>query len=213
MNLSPAQVHLWVQSLDLSAGQLATCLDLLSPGERARAARFHFDRHRNHFIAARGRLREILSAYLDTPPNQIVFTYAEKGKPSVASPSLKFNLSHSGGLAVYAFTDTREIGVDIEEIRLDVANERIPEHFFSPAEVRTLRGLPEAMQGRGFFKYWTRKEAYIKARAEGLSIPLNSFDVSVSPVDGWTLRSFDLPPNHVGAVAAAGESDYAIIWR
>ncbi len=213
--MSPSEIHLWLQSLELTAGQISSYYGLLSPDERARAARFHFDRHRNHYIVARGRLREILSNYIDAAPEQIVFNYGDKGKPGLADDStgLKFNLSHSGEVAAYAFTGGREIGVDVEEIRPQVAREQIAERFFSPNEVRSIRVLPEDRQARRFFECWTRKEAYIKALGEGLSIPLNSFDVSGEQMAGWTIRSFDFSPKYAGAVAAEGELDYAIILR
>lgn len=210
IKLSPTEVHLWLQPLNSPPDETRRYFELLAPDERARAARFHFDIHRNRFVAARGRLREILADYAGTSAARIVFTYREKGKPDLAEKSdLKFNLAHSGDVAVYAIAHGIEIGVDVEEIRCEVAREQIPERFFCPNEVQSIRCLPEDRQAFGFFQCWTRKEAYVKALAEGLSIPLNSFDVSFEHVNGCTLRSFDIAPNYIGAVAVQG-GDWAI---
>ncbi len=141
-------------------------------------------------------MREILAGYLDTKPELVAFQYGERGKPQTSG--LKFNVSHSGGLAVYAFTRDREIGVDVEEIRADIAREQIAERFFSANEVRVIRSAPEKEQALRFFRCWTRKEAYVKALAEGLTIPLNSFDVSIESLNGWRVRSFDVGPKLCG---------------
>jgi 4'-phosphopantetheinyl transferase len=206
----PAEVHLWTQPLDLTAHEVQRFCELLSDDERMRAARFHFERHRDRFIVARGRLREILGGYLNTDPKRIVFRYGEKEKPETTG--LKFNLSHSGGLAVYATTRDREIGVDVEEIRTEIAHERIPARFFCSNEVTSIRTTPAEEQALAFFRCWTRKEAYIKALGVGLSIPLNSFDVSSGSIGRWSIRSIDLPSPYVGAVCTEGD-DYSIIFR
>src|SRR5438874_1805737 len=106
---------------------------------------------------------------------------ASSGKPRLALPGPRFNVSHSGPVALYAFSWNGEVGVDVELDRPELARERIAERFFSPAEVATLRGLPAELQPHAFLTCWTRKEAYIKARGEGLSLPLDRFDVSLHP--------------------------------
>jgi 4'-phosphopantetheinyl transferase len=172
------------------------------------------DVHRNRFIAARALLRDLLAGYLGQSPGAIRFEYNEWGKPALApglvASDLRFNLSHSQDLAMYAFVIERDVGVDIEMIRAEVANERIAENFFSRWEVETLRALPREHQVEAFFNCWTRKEAYVKARGQGLSIELDSFDVSLVPgaeakilrgddCMDWSLFSFR--PDH-GCVAA-----------
>lgn len=168
-------------------------LRVLSADERERAARFHFLKDREHFIAARGLLRLLLSRYLDLPPQQLSFSYSPYGKPALAGErdctSLRFNVSHSHGVALYAFTLEREVGVDVEYIRQDVVGESIAEHFFSAQEVTSLRALPAGVQPQAFFNCWTRKEAFIKARGEGLSFPLDQFDVSLVPGEATALIS------------------------
>ncbi len=210
--LSESEIHLWIESLECSPTDLLGLASILSPDERARADRFHFARHRDRFIAARGRLRQILGAYLSTEPAALAFSYNAYGKPSL-DDQLRFNLSHSGTKAVYAIANGRELGIDIEQMQPAFANERIPEMFFSPGEVAELRSLPPDTQTLAFFRCWTRKEAYVKARAEGLSIALDSFDVSLRPDEparflrngeGWSIYSFEVEPDYLGAIVAEG---------
>src|SRR5262249_50093841 len=150
-------------------------------------------------------LRKILSDYLNTGPEKITFTYNQYGKP--ATNGIHFNLSHSADLAILAVSRTRELGVDLEKIT--PIDDRIAEHFFSPNEVAALRALPEDGQQEAFFAVWTRKEAYVKAHGQGLSIPLSSFDVSLDHparflrgVDGWSIESFEPAPGYVAALVA-----------
>jgi 4'-phosphopantetheinyl transferase len=93
---------------------------------------------------------------------------------------LNFNLSHSAGLALYAFARDQEVGVDVERVRFDIEHEQIAERFFSPYERSVLRSLPAEEKAETFFACWTRKEAFIKAHGEGLSLPLDQFDVSLA---------------------------------
>ena len=172
------------------------------------------DVHRNRFIAGRALLRDLLAGYLGQPPEAIRFAYNEWGKPALApgfvTRDLRFNLSHSEDLAMYAFVLDRDVGVDLEMIRAEVANERVAGNFFSASEVATLRALPLEHQAEGFFNCWTRKEAYVKARGQGLSIELKSFDVSLIPGQeakilrgdncrGWSLVSFKPDQGFVAA--------------
>ena len=157
----------------------------LAEDEKARAARFIFDRDRDHFIAARGILRDLLSRYVECPAGTIKFAYGPQGKPALADPgsksSVRFNLSHSHGLAVIAVGAGREVGIDVELLRPEFAGEDIAKRYFSAREVRELAQLPVGSRTEAFFRCWTRKEAYIKARGEGLHVPLDSFSVSLSP--------------------------------
>ncbi|MFL6214166.1 MAG: 4'-phosphopantetheinyl transferase family protein [Blastocatellia bacterium] len=183
LSLPRDEVHVWRARLD-QPQRLAEFSATLAPDEQARAARYHFQKDRDHFIAARGLLRLLLSRYLQINPANFSFCYSAFGKPSLAShhgADLCFNISHSHDLALLAFAQGRELGIDLEWIRPEVAGEQIAEHFFSRGEVATLRALPERRQTEAFFNCWTRKEAYIKARGEGLSLPLNQFDVSLAP--------------------------------
>jgi 4'-phosphopantetheinyl transferase len=219
VKLQRGEVHVWFARLDRTPARLTRMRTILSPDEIARADRFYMEVHRNRFIAARALLRNLLAGYLEQPPEAIRFEYNEWGKPALApgivASDLRFNLSHSQDLAMYAFVLERDVGVDIEMIRAEVANERIAENFFSPWEVETLRALPREHQAEAFFNCWTRKEAYVKARGQGLSIELASFDVSLVPGEeakilrgddclGWSMASFKPDYGCVAAMATQG---------
>jgi 4'-phosphopantetheinyl transferase len=232
LTLRRDEVHVWRAELALDPADFIKLQETLAPDERERAARFRFLKDRQRFIAARGVLREVLARYLNQDPARLEFCYGPSGKPTLAAGmgagELRFNLSHSHGLALYAITRRREIGVDLEYVRPQLAEEQIAERFFSRHEVEALRALPASIQPEAFFHCWTRKEAYIKARGEGLAVPLDSFDVSLAPGEPpallsvrsdpreaarWSLETLSPGSGYVGAVAAEG-SDWSIrLWR
>jgi 4'-phosphopantetheinyl transferase len=219
VTLGSGEVQVWFARLDRMPARLARMRTVLNPDEAARADRFFMDVHRNRFIAARALLRDLLAGYLDQAPASIRFAYNEWGKPALAEGfggrDVRFNLSHSQDLAIYAFALECAVGVDVEIIRRDFAIERLAENFFSTSEVATLRALKGEHQRRAFFNCWTRKEAYVKARGQGLSIELKSFDVSVRPGEpaeiicgvgraGWSMYSFEPAPDCVSALVVEG---------
>lgn len=224
LTLSADEVHLWHAALDDQAAD--DFRPLLAADEIARADRFHFAKDRNHYIVARGFLRKLLAAYLGIGPTELRFVYAEKGKPSLEpsqQSALNFNLAHSQTRAIYAFSLGRELGVDLEFVRDDVESENIARRFFSPREIDELRMVPAALRKEAFFNCWTRKEAYIKARGEGLSLPLDKFDVSLLPgeaaallrnhkepheVERWKMESVPVPDGYVAALVVEGHD-----WR
>jgi 4'-phosphopantetheinyl transferase len=179
-------VHLWRAQLDLDPGALAGLEATLAPDEREAAGRFVFPRDRRRFLAARGVLRALLGAYLRTPPAAIRLAYGAHGKPSVLEPpsKIEFNVAHSGETALYAVALARRVGVDLELIRMDVECDALAERFFSPRERAALAALAAADRRRAFFDCWARKEAYLKARGDGLSTPLDTFSVSLDPRGG-----------------------------
>jgi 4'-phosphopantetheinyl transferase len=140
----------------------------------------------------------ILSRYLGVKPGRIQLEAGEFGKPFIAdqhvAQGLRFNLSHSHQLALISITRDREVGVDIEFMRSDFVNEEVATHFFSPAEVAEFRTIAPELRARAFFNVWTRKEAYIKARGEGLYCPLDQFDVSVTPENAAMLLESRVDP-------------------
>ena len=220
LELRADEVHVWLATLDDYAPD--SLKPLLAADELARAARFHFDKDRNHYTVARGWLRKLLAAYLVYEPAELRFAYAEKGKPAldgIHHASLNFNLAHSHGMAIYAFTRGREVGIDLEFIREDLADEKIAERFFSQNEIDAFTSLPAVQRKQAFFDCWTRKEAYIKARGEGLSLPLDEFDVSLGPgevaallrnhkdpneITRWSMQALDVPAGFVAALVASG---------
>ena len=185
MTQTNAAIEIVVTALDTDEGQIRAAITSLSAAERQRAARFALDRHRRRYIAARAQLRRLLGERLREAPEAIEFVYGRRGKPALAprfaASELRFNLSHCGDVALYAFAQAREIGVDIEEVRPLRDADDVAARFFSPRERLDYRGLPAAERAQGFFNCWTRKEAFIKALGGGLHIPLGCFDVSLVP--------------------------------
>jgi 4'-phosphopantetheinyl transferase len=177
-------------------------------------------------------LRAILGLYLDMAPRYLSFRYSSHGKPALAWESggnaIRFNMSHSRGVALYAVTRDREVGIDLEFIRRDLEVDQIAERFFSRRETVTLRALPTDLREYAFFLCWTRKEAYIKARGEGLSLPLDQFDVSLTPGEPaallsthpdseealrWSLHELPLASDYVAALALEGHSRSLSCWQ
>lgn len=185
IELGADEAHVWRASLDQGAKVIANLAALLSQDEYRRALKYHRPIDRDRFIAGRGILRKIISAYLALSPGELQFTYNEYGKPAVSDDqndcALNFNLSHSAELALYAITRRRVVGIDIEYIREDFATLEIAEHFFSKDEVTALKSLPTDQRAMGFFNCWSRKEAFIKAKGMGASYPLDRFTVSLAP--------------------------------
>ncbi len=198
--------------LDADSARLDYLNEILSPEERERANRFRFPEHRHRYIVCRGTVREVLALYLNLAPAAIRFDYNPYGKPSVPGSDVRFNVSHSGVWAMLAVSLEREVGIDIEHIDPRFAQDQIPERFFSPREVEHLRSLPESRQTAAFFRCWTRKEAYIKARGLGLALALDSFDVSLRPDDPpelsraghWSIQNLDAPAGYAAAIVAEG---------
>lgn len=234
-------VDVWLASLDHPPVSLDRLWELLAPEEAERAHRFRFDIHRERFVAGRGLLRLLLGRALDRPPAEIAFRYGAKGKPSLqpADPDrepaaravdLRFNLSHSADLALFALTRGRELGVDIEHMRPLEDAASIVERFFAPAERQTFSALERSRQLVGFYSGWTRKEAYVKARGDGLSLPTTAFEMEIVPdrrprlvrfdqepdeVERWSFETFEPADGFLGAVAVEGhpERDLAVTVR
>lgn len=191
--LTENEVHAWRASLQQPVSIIQHLQQFLSVEEVTKAGRFYFEKDRHHSIVARGLLRVLVGRYLQVEPGQLTFCYNAYGKPALDLPfaesGLHFNLSHSHELALYAFTYTRHIGIDVEYMRTNVAFEQVARHSFSPNEQAMLLSLPEAVRLQAFYNCWTRKEAYIKARGKGLSLPLHLFDVSLIPGEPVQLLS------------------------
>jgi 4'-phosphopantetheinyl transferase len=195
-------VRVWTIALPGTPEALAPFRPILGDEERDRAARFHRAEDRDRYVTAHGALRLILADCVAADPAGLRFTLARHGKPALVReagwPDLRFNLSHSGDLAVVAVAVGREVGIDVERIDPRRADMDIARRFFSPREVAALRGLAEADRARGFFACWTRKEAYIKGRGEGLSLPLDGFDVSLTPGEPAALLCSRIDPDDIG---------------
>jgi len=210
-------VHIWPVSIETPDPMAEQLRPLLAPGETDRAARFKFEHLKAAFILTRGVLRVLLARYLHSVPRDVQFCYGSKGKPALVSTGgLQFNVSHSGGVALFAFTMDCEIGVDVEAIRPMPDMEAIAKRFFCAEETAELMSLPHWQRDQGFFRCWTRKEAYIKATGEGLSEPLDAFRVTLRPgepagmlhlgrdpaaAELWKLHDVRVAPGYAAALA------------
>lgn len=174
-------VHVWRASLDRAPGVVQRLEAVLSDDERERARAFRFDRDRDRYVVARGTLRTLLGGYLDDAPEEVRLGYGPYGKPRLAGDGPRFNVSHSGPVALLAFSASLELGVDVELLDAQPDACSIAEHCFSAAETSRLRSLPAASRDAAFLACWTRKEAFVKARGDGLSLALDEFDVGFGP--------------------------------
>lgn len=207
MDLKPGEVHVWQARLNVSTVPFDS---LLSPDERDRAARFKFDLHRQRFVAGRGILRSILARYLKIDPQALKFSYEPGGKPFLEE-RLQFNLAHSEDLALIAVTLDRPVGIDVEAIRSIENLEALTERFFTSNEYEAIcRAQIEARSGL-FFRYWTCKEAILKATGAGLS-KLSGLEIKTLPdpdtvLDNWFLKEIPLNGDFVGAIAIASRNE------
>jgi 4'-phosphopantetheinyl transferase len=224
-------VHIWRATLELPDTAVQNFRQLLSSDETTRADRYHFERDRRHFTVARGVLRSLLGRYLSLEPAELSFQYSHYGKPDVTfeSPSdLKFNLAHSGGIALYAFTKLAEVGIDVEFIRAEFTGDEIARRYFSAGEVSALQTLGEVQRHQAFFDCWTRKEAFIKAKGMGLSLGLDQFDVTLTPHEEpallctrwneaearrWSIRAIEVGDNFKAAVAVQAHNWQAKLFE
>ncbi len=208
--LGDGALHVWAVPLTGDPERLGAHL---SKAENQRLSRFHFADHRRRYQIGHGALRLILAGYLGCGPADVEFTAGPRGKPYLAAAGPHFNLSHSGKLALIGVSKT-EVGLDVEKVRrLDSLTEIARKHF-SPSEFAALDALQGDARELAFYRCWTRKEAYIKALGEGLSMPLDVFDVSlceeprfVAIRDGkedaakWSMLDVSPGPDFVGAAA------------
>ncbi|MDQ3916975.1 MAG: 4'-phosphopantetheinyl transferase superfamily protein [Acidobacteriota bacterium] len=225
------EVDVWRVDLCWVGARLEEALKTLAPEEQERARRFRFPADRRRYLAAHCALRMILARYLRAEPDSLRFSYSEFGKPELALQHgfapLRFNLSHSHELALVAVASERAVGVDVEYVRRDVRAAEIARRFFSPREAAALQSLEPERQDEGFFACWTRKEAFTKARGQGLSHPLDQFDVDCTPgglscllstrpdpaeASRWTLLSLPVGPGYAAALAVYGRDPELRCW-
>lgn len=229
--LDGGEVHVWRIALDVPARCVQALSPLLSPDETTRAERFLLEVVRSRFIVSHGATRRILSRYLHTEPEAIRFTTSARGKPAVVatdlSPPIRFSLSHSEDVALCAVARDRELGVDVERLRAVATWRQIADRTFAQDEIQALRAVDEERAGEAFLRCWTRKEAYSKARGEGITGRWTQFAVSLEP-DAVTLVRDDAPtaaslgpfalvpldpgPGYVGALAVQGTGGRFACW-
>jgi 4'-phosphopantetheinyl transferase len=219
MRVRTEDIEIVTTRLDAGTESLDVLQTFLSDVERERANRFVFDRDRRRFLVGRARLRQLLGARLGVSPESVPLTCGTNGKPAIAGGftdvDLHFNLSRCDDIAIYAFSRGADVGVDIEAVCEIHEADEIAERFFSQKEARTFRALESRHKPLAFFNCWTRKEAFVKALGDGLSYPLDHFDVSLTPGHparilrvgdtpgdqcGWRIKSLSPAPGFVAAV-------------
>ena len=187
--LPPGTVEVWWCDLaSRPESDHAAWEGVTSPDERARADRFAFAGDRRRFLSRRGLLRMLLAGYLGKSPESLRFACDEKGKPRVPDGDVRFNLSRTGEGVLIGFTRGPDIGVDVERVKGGYMGEEIAGKFFAPSETAALTALPESSRSEAFFRVWTAKEAYLKARGDGLAYPLDAFAVTVDAGEPARLR-------------------------
>jgi 4'-phosphopantetheinyl transferase len=200
---SVSGVQIWTAHLEsLSPPEIVELNASLDPAEHARAARFHFERDRRHYVASRGLLRRLLGAALDTPASALAFEYGAHGKPAISATFLQartlcFNLSHSAGWAMFALAWDREVGIDLESatrLKRDVNSLiGLAARVLSARELAIWQALPSVeASDAAFLRAWTRKEAYAKATGQGFFDELSCIEVALdaaAPESLLTLRS------------------------
>jgi 4'-phosphopantetheinyl transferase len=230
--LGERDVHVWRVDLAALTTSSQPLEGTLSDEERARAHRFLRPDDRRRYVAAHGTLRCLLGRYIGAEPDRLRFAATAAGKPRLipetSQPAVRFNLSHSSELALVGLACSREIGVDVERIRPELATEEIAERFFAPGEAATLRALPKEAQAEAFFACWTRKEAYVKARGDGLTQGLDHFEVTLAPgevpairsagddpeaANRWSVVSLTPAPGYLAAVVVEGRDLDLHCWH
>ncbi len=229
--LANDEVHVWRADLDVSTHDLALYQRSLSPDEISRVERLQNPADQRRFVARRGILRSLLSSYLESRPADILFTYTAYGKPMLniqdQSNVLRFTLSHTSDHALFAVSQGRDVGIDIEQIPYSFDYEQIAGSLFATEEYALLCALPLPQRNTAFFRLWTCKEAYIKAGGLGLSLALDSFAVSFglatpahllygpNQVDasGWSLRELPIDENHAAALVVEGNDWQLRCWH
>ncbi len=232
LKLAQDEVHVWRACLAAPTSVVEQLRQVLEPAEVTRAQRFYFEKDRWHWTVARGLLRTLLAGYLAVDPRAITFGSNAYGKPILEHPmpvpALHFNISHSHELALFAFAYGRHLGVDVEYMRAGIDYDELAKHSFSAYENTTLSSLSAEAKHEAFFRCWTRKEAYIKARGMGLSLPLHLFDVELKAdepvallasredpqeVTRWTLRELLPGTGYAGALTVEGRDWRLCCWQ
>jgi 4'-phosphopantetheinyl transferase len=218
------QIHVWAWLLDSSSGfgdHDKLQIGLLDANELERFHRFRFECDRARFAITHMNVRRILGAYLGREPERLLFRANRFGKPELVTeaqtPPLYFNLSHSRNIALLALSMDTELG-----------EPEVAESNFSRTELAALSSLEGEAWLKGFYHCWTRKEAILKAEGVGLTIPLDSFDVSLIPGlpakllglrppaafrHPWTLHNLTTPLETVAALAAGNPRADVLCFR
>jgi 4'-phosphopantetheinyl transferase len=232
--LTQNQVEIWLVNIPEHINRSVWYETLLNDEEREKADRFYFAKDRLRYVITHGILRRLISQYVAIPPKELVFLKNPFGKPYISpvinTQKIQFNISHSKEGIIIAISKGNELGVDLEFARDTIPILEIAQRFFSPYEYQVLLATPASFRLLSFYRCWTRKEAFIKAKGKGLSIPLDSFDVTVSPdqppqlirssldpsdLEKWKLREIDTWPNYLATICIEGKDHQFVIkhWQ
>ena len=225
VQLQENEVQIWKLKLPQQANFVAQSYHLLSEDEKNRAEKYKFNEDRDNFISSRGVLRIIAGKYLDVSPESIKFSYSSYGKPFLSLTEypirVNFNLSDTKGLVLYAFTLKNEIGIDVESLHKIMDMAAVASRFFSINEVQRLKHVALAKRDDAFLSCWTLKEAYIKAIGEGLSCPLDQFEMAFTEgqkpsllysqwdeneKERWQMYRIQAPEGYIASLAVEGRS-------
>lgn len=225
------EVHLWHYRLDIDADREADCARVLDDAESERASRYRFEKHRRRFVAGRGALRMILAQYAECEPRALRFGHGAHGKPYIGWPNsardIRFSASNSHNLGAVAITWRKELGLDLEQVRPDCDHGLIVSSEFSPEENDWFCRLPEARRLIAFYQLWTCKEAYLKGKGVGLTVPLCDFAVTLgqeaprltwsnlnsSDPERWSLKPLSIEPGFIACLAMEGGCDAVQLER
>ncbi len=233
ISLQSNHIHIWYCPFDaFNELTIQHFFELLSADEQQRALRFRFDKDRQHNIIARANLRLLLANYLSLAAKELTFEYSDYDKPFLSENQntigLTFNITHAKNVCLLAFSAKHNFGIDVESLSREAANEEIARRFFAEEEVRAFLALPKAERTEGFFRAWTRKEAFIKAIGEGLSFPLEDFVVSLDDThsakllsikgdkqaaENWQMHSFLPQEDYIAAVAYPDKIKQIHYWQ
>jgi 4'-phosphopantetheinyl transferase len=217
--------HVWAVQLDDPGCDVVFCRERLSRDERARADKFKFARDQRRYVIAHAALRDILALYTHAGAAELQFDQGAHGKPKLAAPfsacGIDFNLSHSHETALVAVNDRHEIGVDIEYVKSDFEIFAVANRFFTKREVAALRGLPAALRRQAFYKCWTSKEAFLKAKGTGLSGQLDEVEIALAgenvriqaAVANWTLAELAPRDGYEAALVTKDKPAQALCYR
>ncbi|MBK9992033.1 MAG: 4'-phosphopantetheinyl transferase superfamily protein [Verrucomicrobia bacterium] len=217
-------VHVWSAFFPEFEPLLSSYERVLSPAEKLKASRFLKRADRDRYIVAHGILRELLGKYLLREPSGLAFETGKFGKPKLVLdsglPLISFNLAHSGDVILYAVANEGQVGIDVEAVRTDLNVLELAQAHFSSDEIEELRAVSPTESVSAFFRYWTLKEAYLKARGDGLGFPLKDFSMTVNSnklpsirwaaddplvAERWSVFGLSPAPGYAGAVICEGK--------
>jgi 4'-phosphopantetheinyl transferase len=211
-------IVVWLAQVSTSQERLPFLEPCLDAHDRERAARFRFAEDRARYVLGRALARNILGRYLSLAPERIELAYTDRGRPIFPhDETLHFSLTHTHDLVAVALTAHAQVGIDIEYMERKLNLEELAERILSAEDFRVFKALPDLEKEPAFFRVWTRKEAYLKARGEGISEGLQKISVAFGPdaitfltdardelaAPKWRVHALDLPDGYMGSLACS----------